>query len=168
MGLERYNWTIGEDLYCCKVYIWYMFACQPESDKKNINLMGQFLWFSSHQGDRSAALAFLFVLLFSVLIQVFFYLYCKNAKNRNHIEVNYSDFSKISSSLKYTQTLWEDVSVPVKIKGEDKCYGSYQQLSFDLEENEQVKRLLIFKDLLDKGVITEEEYELKKKQILSL
>jgi len=35
---ECHAWTIEEDAYCCRMYIWYMFALQPEADKRNCDL----------------------------------------------------------------------------------------------------------------------------------
>jgi len=35
---KGHAWTVEEDRYCCRIYIWYMFALQPEQDKAKYNL----------------------------------------------------------------------------------------------------------------------------------
>jgi uncharacterized membrane protein len=47
-------------------------------------------------------------------------------------------------------------------------YGKVKESASTEDLNDQARRLLIFKDLLDKGAITPEEYEAKKRQILGL
>ena len=78
------------------------------------------------------------------------------------------DFALVSKSMKATYSAWENEPIPVKMKGTETMYGKVKESASTEDLNDQARRLLIFKDLLDKGAITPEEYEAKKRQILGL
>lgn len=129
-----------------------------------VGIVGQLLWLSSHENDQRVALIFIFVLLISFAIELGLYFYWRLIKNTDFIEIGESDFDKISTSMQFTDSRWEDELIPIKIKATGKIYGRLSKA--DNSNNNQAQMLLLYKELLDKGAITQEEYNEKKKQIL--
>ena len=123
------------------------------------------LWLSSHENDQRVALIFIFVLLISFAIELGLYFYWRLIKNTDFIEIGESDFDKISTSMQFTDSRWEDELIPIKIKATGKIYGRLSKADNN-SNNNQAQMLLLYKELLDKGAITQEEYNEKKKQIL--
>ena len=133
-----------------------------------VGLIAQFVWFSPHASDRPITIAFLIIFLISLAIEVALFIWWKSAIAKPYIEMGDEDFALVSKSMKATYSAWENEPIPVKIKGTETMYGKVKGSASTEDLNDQVRRLLIFKDLLDKGAITPEEYEAKKRQILGL
>jgi ribosomal protein S27AE len=133
-----------------------------------VGLVAQFFWLSPHESDRPITTVFLIILLASFAIEAVLFALWKAAVAKPYIEMNDEDFALVSKSMKATYSAWDNEPIPVKIKGTETTYGKARESAPKDDLNDQARRLLIFKELLDKGAITPEEYEAKKRQILGL
>ena len=133
-----------------------------------VGLIAQFFWLSPHASDRPVTTVFLIIFLVSLAIEVALFAWWKSATSKPYIEMGDEDFALVSKSMKATYSAWENEPIPVKIKGTETMHGRVKESAPIEDLNDQARRLLIFKDLLDKGAITPEEYEAKKRQILGL
>ncbi len=133
-----------------------------------VGLVAQFFWLSPHESDKPITMVFLIIFLVSLTIEGALFAWWKSSFAKPYVEMGDEDFALVSKSMKATYSSWENEPIPVKIKGTEKIYGTTKKSTPAEDLNDQARRLLIFKELLDKGAITPEEYEAKKRQILGL
>ncbi len=144
-----------------------------------LSLLAQFAWFSPHESDRAITVTFLVICLITLFIEIVLYTMWLTYSKKPYIEVSDVDFKRISNSMKLTHSKWIDEEIPVKIKWSDKVYGVINEKtieqSFTANQEERnftaktsKEQLQELKELLDEGLITQEDFEQKKKQILRL